>query len=116
MIFLPAKMPNWATSLFSAEEAMELTRTFDETPLPQRVNKTIKRSSINKQTTKTNTDEQQGSSGLQNPITPSNSNTNLNPNDNNNNNTNTDNNNDNNTGDRNQLPLTYGSSISGITS
>ena len=81
-----AKMPDWATSLFLAEEAMELTRTLDKTPLPQRVNKTIKRSNINKQTTNTDTD-QQGSSGLQNPITPSNSNTNLNPNDNNNNNT-----------------------------
>ena len=107
-------MPDCATSLFSAEEAMELTRTLNETPLPQRVNKTIKRSGINKQTTNTNTDQQQGSNGLQNLITPSNSNTNLNPNDNNNNNTNTDNNN--NTGDSNQLPLTYGSSISGITS
>ena len=115
----PAKMPDWATSIFSTEEAMELTRALEETPLPQRVNKTIKRSSINKQTnntSNTNSDQQQGSSGLQNPITPSNSNTSLNPTNNNNNNTNTDNNNDNNTGDRNQLPLTYGSSISGITS
>ena len=112
----PAKIP---TSLFSAEEAMELTRALDETPLPQRVNKTNKRSCINKQTINTintNTDQQQGNSGLQNPITPSNSNTSLNPNNNNNNNTNTDNNNDDNTGDRNQMPLTYGSSISGITS
>ena len=112
-------MPDWASSLFSSEEVMELTRALEETPLPQRVNKTIKRPSINKQsnnTSNTNSD-QQGSSGLQNPITPSNSNTSLNPiNNNNNNNTNTDNNNDNNTGDRNQLPLTYGSSISGITS
>ena len=115
----PAKMPDWATSIFSTEEAMELTRALEETPLPQRVNKTIKRSSINKQTnntSNTNSDQQQGCSGLQNPITPSNSNTSLNPTNNNNNNTNTDNNNDNNTGDRNQLPLTYGSSISGITS
>ena len=67
-------------------------------------------------TTNTNTDQQQGSSGLQNLITPSNSNTSLNTNNNNNNNINTDNNNDDNTGDRNQMPPTYGSSISGITS
>ena len=38
----PAKMPDWATSIFSTEEAMELTRALEETPLPQRVNKTIK--------------------------------------------------------------------------
>ena len=31
----PAKMPNWATSIFSTEEAMELTRALEETPLPQ---------------------------------------------------------------------------------
>ena len=113
----PAKMPDWATSLFSTEEAMELTKALEETPLPQRVNKSIKRSNINKQTTNTsntNSDQQQGSSGLQNQITPSDSNTSLNPINNSNNNTNTNNSNDNNTSD--QLPLTYGSSISGITS
>ena len=74
----PAKMPDWASSLFPSEEAMELTRALEETPLPQRVNKIIKRPSINKQsnnTSNTNSDQQQGSSGLQNPITPSNSNT-----------------------------------------
>ena len=116
----PAKMPDWATSLFSTEEAMELTRALEETPLPQRVNKSIKKSNTNKQTTNTsNTDsDQQGSSGLQNQITPSDSNISLNPTNNNSNNTNTHNNNNNNTSDNNQLPLTYiyGSSISGITS
>ena len=100
---------------------MELTRSLDETPLPQRISKTNKRPSITKQTinTNTNADQQQGSSGLQNPVTPSNSNASLNPNNNNNNNSNntkTDNSSSDNTGDRNQKPLTYGSSISGITS
>ena len=114
----PAKMPDWATSLFSTEEAIELTRALEETPLPQRVNKSIKKSNTNKQTTNTsNTDsDQQGSSGLQNQITPSDSNISLNPTNNNSNNTDTHNNNNNNTSDNNQLPLTYGSSISGITS
>ena len=112
----PAKMPDWATSLSSAEEAIELTRSLDETPLPQRINKTNRRPSITKQTinTNTNADQQQGSSGLQNLVldTPSNSNTSLNHD----NNTNTDNSNSDNTGDCNQKPLTYGSSISGIAS
>ena len=110
----PAKMPDWATSLFSAEEAIELIRSLDETPLPQRINKTNRRPSITKQTINTNTkaDQQQGSSGLQNLVTPSNSNASLNHD----NNTNIDNSNSDNTGDCNQKPLTYGSSISGIAS
>ena len=114
----PARMSEWATGIFFNAEAMKLTRTLDEAPFPQRTNKVNKRQNINKQTSNTNINtDQQSSGGLQNTVTPLDTITNLNPADNNNNNnTNTDSSNNGNTGDHNKMTFTYGSSISGITS